>query len=71
MPAWRLIDPVPVLAYLDSEEREEEGESLDSLVNHQATQNEASSEAGVPQAKVRSTTVEPGTTESTETFNET
>ena len=35
LPAWRLIDPIPVLASLrfDEEFDEEEDESLDSLVN--------------------------------------
>ena len=35
MPAWRLIDPIPILARLgtDEETDEDEEESLDSMVN--------------------------------------
>ena len=36
MPAWRLIDPIPVLAYLDEEGEGEEGESLASLISDAA-----------------------------------
>ena len=34
LPAWRLVDPIPVLAQLSlsDEEDEEEGESLDTIV---------------------------------------
>ena len=36
LPAWRLVDPIPVLARLGLDDEVEEGESLDSIVGHDA-----------------------------------
>ena len=38
MPAWRMVDPLPVLGYIDDEEEDEAGdESLESLVSKSNT----------------------------------
>ena len=38
LPAWRLIDPLPILAQLDIDEDEDEDDSLESLVGeHEET----------------------------------
>jgi VCBS repeat-containing protein len=37
MPAWRLVDPLPVLAYLGKDGADDDGESLESLVGRKAT----------------------------------
>ncbi len=41
LPAWRLIDPVPILAHLGPDDGEDESESLDSLVQAGADADES------------------------------
>ena len=50
MPAWRLIDPLPVLARLGAGDREDEAddESLDSLVSRES--EDGGSKEGDPEA---------------------
>jgi len=39
MPAWRLIDPLPILTNLDDDEDDSEEESLASMLDDAETQN--------------------------------
>ena len=51
MPAWRLIDPLPVLAYADGGDEPEQGESLVELIG-------AAGEAQAPAADTAADDVE-------------
>ena len=44
MPAWRLIDPLPVLAQLGESGSEDEGDSLEELIRKGAEVAEAKRE---------------------------